>query len=106
MEIDCESVKAKLDANEDFLFLDCREQAEFDAVSIDGSTLIPMSEIQERIAELEAHKDREIIVFCHHGGRSLQVAMWLSQQNYKSVRSMHGGIDVWAQTIDASLPRY
>ena len=106
MEIDVQAVKAKQDASESFLFLDVREQHEFDYASLPGSTLIPMSEIQERVSELEEHKDREIVVFCHHGGRSMQVMMWLAQQGYSSVKNMTGGIDVWSQVIDPSVPRY
>lgn len=106
MEIDCQSVKAKLDAKEDFVFIDCREQKEYDLVKIEGATLIPMSEIQARVAELEQHKDSDIIVHCHHGGRSLNVAMWLKEQGFQNPLSMAGGIDVWAQEIDSSLPRY
>ena len=80
IEIDCRSVHSKLDTSDDFLLLDCREQNEWDHVHIEGATLIPMSEIQNRVGELDEHRDREIVVYCHHGGRSLQVAMWLAQR--------------------------
>ena len=106
LEVDCQSVKQKLDNGEEFLFLDCREQNEYDLVHIQGTKLLPMSQIQDRIAELEEHKDREIVVHCHHGGRSLQVAGWLTQLGYPNAKSLAGGIDVWAQAIDPSLPRY
>jgi len=106
MEIDCPSVKAKQDAVEAFLFLDVREQDEFDFASLSGSTLIPMSEIQERVSELEPHKDKAIVVFCHHGGRSTQVMMWLAQQGYENVKNMTGGIDAWSQLVDSTVPRY
>lgn len=106
MEIDVQSVKAKQDAAEPFLFLDVREQHEFDFASLPGSTLIPMSEIQERVTELDEHKDREIVVFCHHGGRSMQVMMWLAQQGYSKVKNMTGGIDAWSQAVDPAVPRY
>lgn len=106
IETDCQSVKSKLDAGDDFLLLDCREQPEWNHVHIDGATLLPMSEIQNRVGELDDHRSRDVVVYCHHGGRSLQVAMWLQQQGFASVQSMAGGIDVWAQEIDTSLPRY
>lgn len=106
IEIDIAGVKAKLDAADDFLFLDCREQAEFDSVRIDGTTLLPMSELQDRVSELETHKNREIIVHCHHGGRSLRVAMWLRQQGYETATSMAGGIDAWAVEIEPGMARY
>ena len=106
LEVDCQSVKQKLDTGEDFLLLDCREQSEYDLVRIEGAMLLPMSEIQSRVPELEPHKNREIIVHCHHGGRSLQVAGWLTQLGYSNAKSLAGGIDLWAQTIDPTLPRY
>ncbi|MEZ6063257.1 MAG: rhodanese-like domain-containing protein [Planctomycetaceae bacterium] len=106
MEVDCGTVKAKRDAGDVFLLLDCREQAEFDRVAIDGAVLLPMSEIHGRVSELEEHKAAEIVVYCHHGGRSLRVAMWLRQQGFQKAFSMAGGIDQWAMEIDVSLPRY
>lgn len=106
LEIDCRSVKTKLDQGGDFLLIDCREKSEYDTVHISQAMLLPMSEMQARIAELEAHKNREIVIHCHHGGRSLRVTNWLRQQGYANVRSMAGGIDEWATAIDSSLPRY
>lgn len=106
LEISCADVKAKLDGGVEFFFLDCREVDEHQVVCIQAAELVPMSEIPERIAELEPHRDREIVVHCHHGGRSLHVAAWLQGQGYAQVKSMAGGIDQWAQEIDPSLPRY
>jgi rhodanese-related sulfurtransferase len=106
MEVDCRSVKAKLDAHEDFVLIDCREQHEYDTVHIPGAILIPMSQMAERVAELEPHKSREIVIHCHHGGRSLNVAMWMKAQGFQNPLSMAGGIDTWSQEIDPSLPRY
>lgn len=106
MEVDCSTVKAKLDAGDDFVFIDCREQQEYEHVHIEGATLIPMSQFADRVKELEQHKHAEIIIHCHHGGRSLNVARWLRQQGFSNALSMSGGIDVWAQEIDTSLSRY
>lgn len=106
MQTDCQSVKARIDAGDDFLFLDVREQDEFDFASIEGSTLVPMSEIQERVGELEPHKERDIVVFCHHGMRSMQVTMWLTQQGFTSVKNMDGGIDAWSLAVDPAVARY
>jgi rhodanese-related sulfurtransferase len=106
MEIDCHSVKEKLAAAGDCLLLDCREQSEWDTVHIHGALLIPMSELRDRVSELDAYRDAEIMVYCHHGARSLQVAGWLRQQGFSNTLSMKGGIDHWAQEIDTALPRY
>lgn len=106
-EVDCESVHVRLSSErDDFLLLDCREQVEHDLVNIPQAMLLPMSELMERVGELEAHRDREIVVFCHHGIRSLEVALWLQQQGFEDVKSLAGGIDRWAEMIDPELARY
>lgn len=106
LEIDCVSVKAKLDSKADFLLLDCREADEYQKVHIDKAKLVPMSVIQDRVAELEPYKQREVVVHCHHGGRSLKVTQWLRGQGFADVKSMAGGIDQWAVDIDPKLARY
>lgn len=106
LEIDCRTVHSMLGADDDFLLLDCREEDEFAAASIAASTLIPMSQLQQRAGELESHRGRRIVVLCHIGGRSLQVAYWLRQQGFPNSQSMRGGIDEWAVKIDPSVPRY
>lgn len=106
IEITCRDVKARLDAEAPFVFLDCREPDEFAVAKIDGTRLMPMSQLAERVDELAAHKQDDIIVHCHHGGRSLRVAMWLRQQGYPRASSMTGGIDRWAVDIDPAIARY
>ena len=106
VEVTCAQVKARLEAHDKFVFLDCREPNEHQTVSIKQATLLPMSEIQNRISELESHRTEDIIIHCHHGGRSLRVANWLRQQGFSKAQSMDGGIDQWAVEIDPSLPRY
>lgn len=106
LEIDCRRVKEKLDAGEAFVLLDCRERDEHEVAQLDEARLLPMSELQERVVELDDCREREIVVHCHHGVRSQQVAAWLRQQGFADVKSMVGGIDRWAQEIDPSVPRY
>ncbi len=106
IETDCRTVRSWLDAGEDFLFVDCREPDEHAIVRIEEAALIPMSEFAERATELEPYRDKRIVISCHHGGRSLRVAMWLRNQGFMQAISMSGGIDRWAQEIDTSLPRY
>jgi rhodanese-related sulfurtransferase len=106
IEIDCAATQARLAAGERLFFVDCREADEYATARIDGATLIPMSEIADRLSEFESHKSDPIIIHCHHGGRSLRVAMWLRQQGYPHAQSMAGGIDEWSQRIDPQVPRY
>lgn len=106
LEISCHEVKVRLDAGKPFLLLDCREKDEYQLVRIREAKLIPMSELIQRVGELESNRAGEIVVHCHHGGRSLKVTKWLRQQGFTHVQSMAGGIDDWETVIDPSLTRY
>lgn len=106
IEIDCTKVRQKLDADEDFLLLDCREPDEHAQANITAARLMPMSTLADNVAELESYREAEIIVHCHHGGRSLRVANWLREQGFARAVSMAGGIDQWSQQIDPEVPRY
>ena len=88
------------------LLLDCRTPEEHAMAKIAGSLLLPMQELPERVAEIEAWRDKPIIVHCHHGMRSLRVAKWLREQGFALAQSMQGGIDAWSTEIDPTVPRY
>ena len=106
LETDCATVKARLNAKDDFLLLDCRERDEHQFVNIKQALLLPMSELTDRVGELDSYRQKSIVVHCHHGGRSLKVANWLRSQGFANVQSLAGGIDTWSVEIDHSLPRY
>lgn len=106
MEIDCATVKKRIDAGDDICFIDCREVIEHTISCIASARLLPMSELANRVSELEPFRQTEIIVHCHHGGRSLRVANWLRQNGFDQARSMAGGIDQWSLEIDPTVPRY
>ena len=89
---------------EELVLLDVREAWERHAACIEPSEHIPMNDIPARLPELDP--DRHIVVYCHHGMRSLSVAGWLRKQGFERVQSMAGGIDRWAQQIDPAIPRY
>ena len=106
IEVDVHETVRLLNANEPPLLLDCREPFEVEIVSLEGAVTIPMRQIPERVGELEQHGSARLIVFCHHGMRSQQVALWLRSQGFDSAQSLQGGIDAWAATIDPSMNRY
>jgi adenylyltransferase/sulfurtransferase len=103
-EITVQELKMKRDAGVPFLLLDIRESEEVAIVQIPNSVHIPMGEIPGRLHELDPEK--EIIVYCHHGVRSLHVADFLLQRDFENVTSLAGGIDAWSLAIDPTLPRY
>lgn len=106
IEVDCTAVKQLLDERSDFLLLDCRESDEHATAHLAAAVLLPMSELAARVNELAPHKGRRVVVHCHHGGRSLRVANWLRQQGFADAQSMAGGIDLWSQVVDPTVPRY
>lgn len=106
IEIGVHEVDGLRQAGQPFLLLDVRQPDEHATANIDGATLLPMSELAERVNELEPFRRRPIVVHCHHGGRSLRVTHWLRAQGFANVRNMTGGIDAWSQEIDPSVPRY
>ncbi len=86
-----------------FFLLDCREPWEYQTARIEGATLIPMRQIQQKLTEIP--KDQPVVVYCHSGVRSFNAASWLKQQGVNA-RSLNGGIDRWSMEIDPKMPRY
>ncbi len=106
LEIDVYSVKRMLDSGTEALLIDCREPEEHEFARIHGSVLIPMYETPDRLAEIEPHRQKRIIVHCHHGRRSMQVVQWLRQQGFEKAQSMADGIEAWSEFVDSTVPRY
>lgn len=95
---------ATLRAQTDVQFLDVREDWEHELCHIDGDLHIPMGQIPGRLAEIP--KDKALVVICHHGMRSYQVAEFLIAQGYSDVSNLNGGIDAWSLSVDPALARY
>ena len=107
LEIAATEVKRRLDAGEKMHLIDVREPQEFLLAKIDGATLVPMRSVPGELQDLEKRADEApLIVFCHHGVRSLNVVNWLRQQGVENCTSMAGGIDAWSLGADSSVPRY
>src|SRR5690348_2300434 len=104
-EITPEEVKGKLDATEPFTLLDVREPWEFETARLEGAKLIPMGDVPSR-AHQELDPEEHIVVFCHHGVRSLNVTNWLREQGFEKAQSMSGGIARWAKVVDNKIPVY
>jgi rhodanese-related sulfurtransferase len=107
LEVTPQDLKRRLDAGENLALIDVREPFEHAISRIEGAALIPMRQIPGELQTLEARADGSaLIVFCHHGVRSLNVVNWLRQQGLEDCQSMLGGIDAWSLAIDPAVPRY
>jgi rhodanese-related sulfurtransferase len=105
MEITPQEVQRRLSAGEKLRLIDVREPFEFQQARIEGAELIPMRSIPNALALFE-EEENPIVLFCHHGMRSLQVAGWLREQGVGNCTSMSGGIDRWSLEVDPNVPRY
>lgn len=86
------------------VLLDVREPWELDICRLAGTTAMPMRAVPARYLELD--RDADMVVVCHHGARSYQVAMFLEQQGFTNVYNLYGGVAAWAQQVDPTLPTY
>jgi len=86
--------------------LDVRQPEEHQIAALPESRLIPLGELMERSHELTDWADRDVVVYCHHGVRSLQAVGLLRQAGFRNVRSLSGGIEGWSVEVDSTVPRY
>lgn len=96
-------LKNRLDAGNRPELLDVREEWEYALARIEGSRLIPLSELSERVFELDPAA--EIVVICHHGARSAHVTQALGRAGFAKVLNLEGGLDAYSR-VDESVPRY
>lgn len=85
--------------------VDVRQPWENQLATLPGSLLIPLNELPQRAQEI-AHDQSIVVVFCHHGIRSLSAAGYLQRIGFINVKSLAGGIDAWSCEIDSNVPRY
>jgi rhodanese-related sulfurtransferase len=86
------------------MLLDVREPWEFGICRIDGARSLPMRQIPAAIGELD--RDRDLVVICHHGIRSQQVAVYLEYQGFDKVINLQGGVAAWARDVDPGMQTY
>jgi sulfur-carrier protein adenylyltransferase/sulfurtransferase len=104
-QISVEELKRKLDAKEGVFVLDVREPHEVPIANI-GAPLIPLGQLEQRIGELAAYKDREVVIHCRSGSRSQKAALILKNAGFKQPENLAGGILAWADKIDPTMPKY
>ncbi|UOO77746.1 sulfurtransferase [Neisseria sp. Dent CA1/247] len=88
----------------EFVLLDVRTDEELALCSLPNHTHIPMNMIPMRHNELP--DDMPIVVYCHHGLRSLHTAMYLADAGFEQLYNLQGGIDAWSVLVDSQVPRY
>lgn len=86
------------------VLIDVREPWEFEVCHIEGARLVPMNTIPASFSELDPEADT--VVICHHGSRSMQVAMFLEQRGFMHLFNLAGGVAGWARQVDPAMPQY
>jgi rhodanese-related sulfurtransferase len=104
LEIDPLTLNQQLQSQTPPAILDVREGWEVELGTIAGAMTIPLGELTRRVAEVP--RDRPLVVFCHHGGRSAQATGWLRLQGFDNASNLVGGVDAWSRLVDPSLPQY
>lgn len=107
LELTPQEITAKREAGEKLCLIDCREPEEWAICQIEGANLLSMYSVPANLQQLDAQADETLlVVYCHHGVRSLNVVQWLQAQGVANCVSMIGGIDRWSREIDSTVPRY
>lgn len=105
-QLKVQELSAMLAAGEPVYLLDVRQQWEHDITALPGSRLIPLDQLGHRANEIQAAEDALVVVYCHHGIRSLSGAAILQRLGFDNVASLAGGIDAWSLHIEPTMPRY
>ena len=106
-EISPVEVQTRRASGERLVLIDVRRPDEYQLTRIEEADLIPMDTVPNRLSDLEAIAEENVlIVFCHHGVRSANVVNWLRGQGVEACQSMAGGIDRWSTDVDPTVPRY
>jgi rhodanese-related sulfurtransferase len=96
-EITVQELKNKLDQKEDFYFIDCREQQEWNDGHIPGATLIPLSDFQDTFQNILQDKTKPVVLQCRSGKRSMNACMFLLSKGYNQLINVEGGIMAWRE---------
>ncbi len=103
--ITVQELHEKIQHQEDVFILDVRNLNEYETCRIEGSVLIPMSNIPTNVKHIP--KDKTVVVYCHHGFRSASVIEYLSQNHgFMNLQNLTGGINAWANEIDETMAVY
>jgi len=104
LEISVAEAYSRRKSEESVLFLDVREPAELILSTIKPDLHIPLAHLNEKWTSIPP--DQSIIVYCHHGMRSLSATHFLREKGINQAQSMSGGIEEWSNQIDSEVPKY
>jgi rhodanese-related sulfurtransferase len=107
LELTPQEVDRRLKSGEVIAIIDVREPEEYNLARLESGQLMPMGTIPQELQKLESlADDQPLAIICHHGVRSLNVAVWLRGRGIENCFSVAGGIDRWSREVDPSVPRY
>ena len=105
IEISPTELKSRLETGTPPLLVDVRWPLEHEICRLPNSRLLPLDQLAANLQD-ELDPADEIVVYCHHGIRSLDAAMFMRANGFPRVKSLAGGIDLWSTTVDPAVPRY
>lgn len=100
MDITVQELKTKLDAKEEFIFIDVREGYEYEEFNL-GAELIPLGDITNALSKYDDKKDEEIVLHCRSGQRSGMAQQFMKQAGFTNVRNLTGGVNAWKEAFGA-----
>ncbi len=106
VEIAARELAKQIENGQSIRLIDVRQPWEHERANLAGSLLIPLNELPARAAEIPHEPATLVVVFCHHGVRSLSAAAYLVRLGHVNVRSLAGGVDAWSCEVDPTVPRY
>ena len=106
VEVTVEDAAAALRVRGQWRLIDCREADEHALCRIEGAELRPLSRWGEFFPDAFPAQEERILVYCHHGLRSLRAVRFLQARGFPEARSIQGGIEAWSRRIDPTVPRY
>ncbi|MEM6821384.1 MAG: rhodanese-like domain-containing protein [Verrucomicrobiota bacterium] len=101
-----QELKERIDREDAFRLIDVREKDEWELCHLADAELIPLSNWDARWEIAFRDSGEDIVVYCHHGGRSGSVVKFLESEGFTNVKNLEGGIDAWSRWIDPEVPRY
>lgn len=105
-EITVHELAEKLRQAEPVVLVDVRQPWEHETAALPNDRLIPLNELPDHVGEINPSEAGLVVVYCHHGIRSLSGAAYLEQAGVRNVASLAGGIDAWSIHVDPGVPRY